>query len=504
MEHYCQVCGASEEEKDIYETADGKWLCDDCLTDNDYVICEVCGKHHPFDEVHAVIRSWGARTPEYICEGCLEDSCEFFWCEDCQEWYSTNHKDECRTHCGRTICYSCYEESYKTCEDCGGVFHEDEGEWDDSENYWYCNSCGSKRKVIRGYYYKPSPIFKSKHDTFYVSKSIKELVFGVENEIDKGDNPLDTASEICAISEDVYIKHDGSLEENGMEIVTHPCTLEYHMEDLGWDKICKAALQNGYTSHDARTCGLHVHVGRNQLSDNSIETMDIIAKIILLVDRHWEPIVKFSRRTERQLENWAKRPEINYLGQTERELINEALNTKNDGRYQAVNLQNYETIEFRIFNGTLKHTTILATLQFVSNICLYAKNNTTEAVLASKWEDITNYKIYSELQEYLQARGLETVETPKPVELAEEVKTKLDNYKVGDWVEIVNYIGDSVPALKNAIGRVAKIISIEPSSDLPITLAFSSPFSGSYGYKGYENTYMVKPRNIMHTKVLDF
>ena len=40
-----------------------------------------------------------------------------------------------------------------------------------------------------------------------------------------------------------------------------------------------------------------------------------------------------------------------------------------NGRYVAVNLNNYHTIEFRLFRGTLKYNTFIATLQMVNHIC---------------------------------------------------------------------------------------------------------------------------------------
>ena len=42
---------------------------------------------------------------------------------------------------------------------------------------------------------------------------------------------------------------------------------------------------------------------------------------------------------------------------------------KNHGCYVAVNLCNYHTIEFRLFRGTLKYNTFIATLELVAKIC---------------------------------------------------------------------------------------------------------------------------------------
>ena len=53
-----------------------------------------------------------------------------------------------------------------------------------------------------------------------------------------------------------------------------------------------------------------------------------------------------------------------------KEILQKAKDTGN--RYVAVNLRNYHTIGFRLFSGTLKLNTLLATLQIISEICRIA------------------------------------------------------------------------------------------------------------------------------------
>ncbi len=50
------------------------------------------------------------------------------------------------------------------------------------------------------------------------------------------------------------------------------------------------------------------------------------------------------------------------------------------GRYAAVNLCNYSTIEFRLFRGTLKINTFIATLQLVNEICNVAVSMSDESL----------------------------------------------------------------------------------------------------------------------------
>ena len=344
----------------------------------------------------------------------------------------------------------------------------DEGEDDCGDTIYYCADClrDRKKRNIKEYSYKPQPIFKTgTHDKFYSSKDIQELLFGVELEIDKGYDPEETAGKLCEESEDIYCKHDGSLS-NGIEIVTHPCTLSYHMNELGWDKLCEIALDGGFKSNDTRTCGLHIHVGKYQLGSDTTERKETICKIILLVDRFWTYMVKFSRRTENQLDQWARRPNINMSQKsTLEDAMEDAWYERNEGRYRAVNLQNRETIEFRLFNGTLKVNTIYATLQLVSNICKYAKTHSAEEVMSAQWENVTNYEKYQELNRYLEERNLTSVENIQPCIFTREKEKDVIGFdadgtplKKGDRVIIINADGSGIRNLEYNIGKTATVI----------------------------------------------
>ena len=99
------------------------------------------------------------------------------------------------------------------------------------------------------------------------------------------------------------------------------------LEELGWDKMVEIAKKYNFKSHNAKTCGLHVHVGRRQLGDNDAERDNTAAKMVLAMQRHWENMVKFSRRLESQL-NWCEcnNVELNYVID-EDSLLNAALDT---------------------------------------------------------------------------------------------------------------------------------------------------------------------------------
>lgn len=194
---------------------------------------------------------------------------------------------------------------------------------------------------IHDYYYKTEPIFYG----------VGPRYMGVELEIDMAGESNASAREILSLANrndsHIYCKHDGSLEE-GFEIVTHPMSLEYQQKEMPWADILKKAMQLGYQSHLARTCGFHVHVSRDAFGQTETEQDAVIARILYFFKVHWNELLRFSRRTQRQLERWANR--YGYKEQP-RDILDHAKKGYGAGRYTCVNLTNQDTVEFRIFRG---------------------------------------------------------------------------------------------------------------------------------------------------------
>ena len=292
------------------------------------------------------------------------------------------------------------------------VYHIDDDDDDD-----YCYSCycqhQNEQKVIHNYSYKPEPIF-------YPEYSSHALFLGVELEIDGGGEDSGNAAEILKVAnrqgEHLYIKHDGSLHD-GLELVSHPCTLEYQMKIVPWQDICAKAVYLGYTSHMANTAGLHVHISRSALGETYRIQEEATARILYFVEAHFNEMLRFSRRTEAQLNRWAAR-----YGYKEhpKDILDHAKNSSL-GRYTAVNLLNSDTIEFRIFRGTLKYTSFIAALQIVNEICRAAVSMSDEEFRIMSWNDFVlriDQNKYPELIEYLKCRRLYVNEE---VAAAEEV-----------------------------------------------------------------------------------
>lgn len=92
--------------------------------------------------------------------------------------------------------------------------------------------------------------------------------------------------------------------------------------------------------------------------------------------------------------------------------IHFVMNTAKDRRgyrYSCVNLSNYNTIEFRMFRGTLKYNTVIATLQLVERLCSVAIVLSDMEVERLSWSDFVkgiDKHRYPHLVQYLKERDL--------------------------------------------------------------------------------------------------
>lgn len=263
------------------------------------------------------------------------------------------------------MCYSCYEHRHTSCS-------------------------------IQEYSYKPEPIFHGQGERY----------FGVELELDCGGECDKNACELIEAAntgdERIYCKHDGSLDD-GFEIVTHPMTLNYHQKSMPWPELLRKAVDMGYQSHKARTCGLHIHVNRDAFGATEEAQDACIARILYFVEKHWDELLKFSRRTQNQLDRWAAR--YGYKDQP-MEILDRAKKGRGNGRYSCINLQNQDTIEFRIFRGTLKYNTLIATLQLVNKLCDVAISMPDELLRPLAWTTFVSRITEPELIQYLKERRL--------------------------------------------------------------------------------------------------
>lgn len=329
---------------------------------------------------------------ELLCPACLSSQTVYCSCCDRRIWTDDNVGTD-----AQPLCQDCFDDHFERCTTCNALIRRGDTYYRGDTPYcaecYQSVGCGDE---IMSYYFKPTPIFYGEGKRF----------FGVELEIDGAGEDNDNAAEILHIANVerplVYCKHDGSLDD-GFEIVTHPMTLDFHLHNMPWEQIVEEAKKLGYTSHQAGTCGLHVHVNRNAFGETEVQQDAVIARILYFVEKNWEELLKFSRRTQSQLDQWAAR--YGYKDQP-KELLDHAKKSAHAGRYTSVNLTNKNTIEFRIFRGTLKHNTLIATLQLLDRICDVALFMSDEQVKAMSWTTFVSGCTQPELVQYLKERRL--------------------------------------------------------------------------------------------------
>lgn len=349
-------------------------------------VCEFCGvKLLSDDDVYSF-------DGHIMCEDCYDSETRYCDCCGNRIWNDDDYGDD-----NVCLCSHCRNNHYVSCEDCGRLICDDDACYFEDEDYPYCASCYNRNdnRYIHSYNFKPDPVFHGEG----------KMYMGVELEIDGGgsdDNKARKLYDIANADEDnLYIKHDGSLSD-GMELVTHPMSLDYHMNSMPWNAVVSKAVSLGYRSHKTNTCGLHVHVSRNMFGSDRAEQETAISRVLFFVERFWQELLKFSRRTEVQINRWAARYGMK---DDPKQVMNNA-KKKNMGRYACINLCNYSTIEFRIFRGTLKYNTIIATLQLVSRICTMAAEMSDEDFTSLSWPEFVSSITEPELITYLKERRL--------------------------------------------------------------------------------------------------
>lgn len=360
-------------------------------------ICSECG---------AVLTNEGREFDgKLLCGACFDE--RTVECENCgtRLW-----SDDAEGNEHHILCSYCFDHYYINCENCGRLIHNDDAYYEvDDDDYPYCLSCYEKREEapIKTYNYKPKPIFYG----------TGELFMGVELEIDKGGEYDENATVLQDIANSketrIYCKHDGSIND-GFEIVSHPMTLEYHINNMKWKEIFDKAVYMDYRSHNTETCGLHIHVNRNAFGEENTQEA-VIGRIVFFVEKHWNELVKLSRRAPYNLNRWASRYAT--ISSTTKETYDKAKG-KCLGRYVAVNLENANTVEFRMFRGTLRYSTFIATLQLVYEICRFAIMLSDRELEEMTWSDFV-MKIppdKKELIEYLKAKRLYVNELPEGLE----------------------------------------------------------------------------------------
>jgi len=167
----------------------------------------------------------------------------------------------------------------------------------------------------------------------------------------------------------IYLKNDGSLNW-GIELVTHPMTLSWAMENFPWSKIEHLGNALNFKGWTTDTAGIHVHVSRDGFTGYSHQ-----AKFVNFITRNE---AFFSFLAGREGSRWASFDRSNIAG-----ISGKLKRSRGSERYSAVNMQNKGTLEVRIFRSSLKMERIQMALQLVDASVKYTESLPISAIVTN-------------------------------------------------------------------------------------------------------------------------
>ena len=342
----CESCGNTADASgcDIVELDDGKH-CTSCLNS-----CDACGEWYKYrDNTH-----WFAD----ICGDCQDD---YFSCPNCDRVQSYDNSIS-STDSEETWCSRCADRYWTYCGEC---------------SEWYADSSNDEcddvyRYGVNDYSFKPTPIFH------YTPEKQGTTFFGFELEVEAVHETISRGVDIVrehATDDLVYLKGDSSLND-GFEIVTHPMTHDWAMEKFPWEMIEKLR-RAGYRSWDTDTCGLHVHASRTSFIDRSH-----LWKWTYLINKNNRECIELAGRNSHYAQFYGVKPTSDIV--LRKEMPRE--------RYVAINLNPANTVEVRIFRGSLRIPRVKTALDFMQSTIEFANKLTIrDASAGNTWGMYRDY-----------------------------------------------------------------------------------------------------------------
>lgn len=343
----------------------------------------------------------------------LKENCWF--CDCCENWFTDDESYEELND--RIYCGNCAENEIVSCEECGERMLREDVFYSENRDAYYCESCyndieaeDEANNLLEDYSYKPDPEWlrtseeaeqdKEKEtmedSEWYIARDAR-MYFGVELELKNSDLDLvRRLKEEVAYDDDIredwfYLKRDSSIEGGGFEMVTHPMSYQW-IEEVGLGRmtdILQQCREAGARGHNHS--GMHIHVSKQFIDE---ETMVKLYKFFEdCYNRDF--LTCISQRKGELLSRWAKlgdwegRVQVhtkkgkiinikgskkdfdNYIGYMKEQMEDGKCNPYTC-RYHSLNMTG-STLEFRMFNSTIRSDRWMKNIQFVKSIIEFCK-----------------------------------------------------------------------------------------------------------------------------------
>lgn len=303
-------------------------LCSACGT-----VCSVCDEVQYTEDTEIITA--GDSLHERVCSNCAH------WCYRCDAVWILNELETC------LACQLTPEED------------DDDDEYEDSD---------SDGAGVHSYNYRPTLVF---HGT-------GPLYLGIEQEME-----FPSASNSSAVLEYLrtidrqeqlfFVKHDGSLHSNGLEIVSHPMAPEWALTDYPFELQQTLREQRGIPNGNA---GIHIHVSRDAFTRYHAWKFTYFhyanpAFVQAIAGRdpsQWASL-KATAAKRRMTKPGAVDIAVNGMS------ISSAIRNKWRGgeRYTAVNQRNEATMELRYFASTTSTEVLRGYIDYVRALYEFTK-----------------------------------------------------------------------------------------------------------------------------------
>lgn len=332
----CEYCGNIVNTEDLVQIHDGRMVCSDCSMD--MYTCETCGEIIPSEDVCEAIDRYGDAC--IVCSYCLDD---FSYCPECGRYVH-----DWLFHDEAGICNDCYDEMYSGLIRCYHEGHPNGLEFFGDATYSY----------IGGY--------------------IGEELEVTTNEPEKLAYKL--IEEGCRT--DLYhLENDCSVD--GFEMIFQPMTLEYmheHISDI--NHIFDVLNEYGAVAESGN--GLHVHISRTAFgSDTRTQAHRIALCMKAFANDNYIRMRDASGRGY-DAGDWCR--DNSSVGTFEQK--KQAAATRRADRYLAVNVQNRDTVEFRLGRST---TNAEDFVRWIETICTIVRRS--ESITPAQATDLNHWFI---------------------------------------------------------------------------------------------------------------
>lgn len=288
----CYYCGDMIPKDNALYDVNGNALCECCAMDN-YTICEDCGDLIDNEEIHVIYNYYGD-VDRYVCTSCLDS---YYYCESCGEWFTELARGN--------RCINCQ---------CDLIADYHDGNPNGIQFHGELNFLS----YVQGHF------------------GLEVEVFGDENTI--AENVHDVAD-----FDVLHFEHDCSVD---LELVFQPVTIEYMTEHkVMYHDIMQAIQQAG--GHSGSGAGLHVHVSRTAFGDTIDEATARISHIMeLFSGDNFERMATIAGRDSCEITDWCR------AFRMDKSEMKSLAKHGGGNRYNAVNLNNDDTVEFRLGKST--------------------------------------------------------------------------------------------------------------------------------------------------------